>query len=120
MYKDLTTMSTVSTGLDAIRQSIRNILLTRRGSVPGKPQFGCDLYNIIFQPLDHLTASVAKNYVYEALQEFETRIDVQEVQIKRDDAYNKIVIDIYFTYTDSSFNASVEEVEASTSVSFNL
>lgn len=120
MYKDIATISTPVTGVDAIKQSIKNILLTRRGSVPGKPYFGSDLYNIIFQPLDHLTVSVAKNYVYEALQEFETRIEVQELEIKRDDAYNKIVIDIYFSYTDSSFNASVEEISASTSVSFSL
>ena len=120
MYKDFSSITEVATDLKAIKQSIRNILLTRRGSVPGKPNFGSDLYNIIFSELDHLTMSIAKNYVSEALREFETRIDVKQVQVKQDIAFNKIIIDIYFTYTDISFNADVEEQRESVSVSFNL
>ena len=39
MYKDLTTVELNVTEIKAINNSIRNILLTRRGSVPGKPRF---------------------------------------------------------------------------------
>ena len=115
MYKDLTTISTSATNLNAIKQSIKNILLTRRGSIPGKPYFGSDIYNIIFQPLDHLTVSITKNYIEEALDNFEDRIDVKDIDIKKDEAFNKVVIDIYFSY-----NSGQSEENSSTSLSINL
>lgn len=115
MYKDLTTISTSAVNLNAIKQSIKNILLTRRGSVPGKPYFGSDIYNIIFQQLDHLTISIAKNYIEEALDNFENRINVKDIDIKKDEAFNKVVIDIYFSY-----NSGQSEEKSSTSISINL
>ena len=102
MYNDVTSLDSSATGLNAIKNSIRNILLTRRGSVPGKPRFGSDLYKIVFQPLDPLSMAIAKNYVMEALTEFEDRINVRRVELRSDDAFNKLLIDINFTYKDIS------------------
>ena len=102
MYNDVTSLHGNVTGLNAIKNSIKNILLTPRGSLPGKPRFGSDLYKVVFQPLDPLTMAIAKNYVMEALTEYEDRINVRRVDIRRDDAFNKLLIDINFTYKDIS------------------
>lgn len=102
MYTDVVSLRDNATGLNAIKNSIKNILLTPRGSLPGKPRFGCDLYKVVFQPLDPLTTAIAKNYVMEALTEYEGRINVRRVEIRRDDAFNKLLIDINFTYKDIS------------------
>ena len=102
MYNDVVSLHGNATGLNAIKNSIKNILLTPRGSLPGKPRFGSDLYKVVFQPLDPLTMAIAKNYVMEALTEFEDRINVRRVDIRRDDAFNKLLIDINFTYKDIS------------------
>ena len=118
MYNDVTSLDSSATGLDAIKNSIRNILLTSRGSVPGKPRFGSDLYKIVFQPLDPLTMAIAKNYVMEALTEFEDRINVRRVELRRDDAFNKLLIDIVFTYKDIS-QAELHG-ESSVSLAFKL
>ena len=102
MYNDVVSLYDSATGLNAIKNSIKNILLTPRGSLPGKPRFGSDLYKVVFQPLDPLTMAIAKNYVMEALTEYEDRINVRRVDIRRDDAFNKLLIDINFTYKDIS------------------
>jgi len=102
MYKDLHILNQDVTSLDAIKNSIKNILMTPRGSLPGKPRFGSDLYKVVFQPLDPLGEAITKNYVMEALNEFEDRIDVSKVLVRHDDAYNKIIIDIVFSYKDIS------------------
>lgn len=116
MYKDISTIENYVTDLDALKNSIRNILLTKKGSLPGKPTFGSDLYRIIFKPLDHLTISIAKNYIEEALTKFEDRIVVEEIQMKKVEEFNKLIIDIYFSYTDDSLN----EIQDSTALSINL
>ena len=102
MYKDVVSLHSNATGLNAINNSIKNILLTPRGSLPGKPRFGSDLFKVVFRPLDPLTMAIAKNYVMEALTEFEDRINVRRVELRRDDAFNKLLIDIVFTYKDIS------------------
>ena len=118
MYNDFVSLHGNATGLNAIKNSIKNILMTQRGSLPGKPRFGCDLYKIVFRPLDPLTMAIAKNYVMEALTEYEDRINVRRVELRRDDAFNKLLIDIVFTYKDIS-QAELHG-ESSVSLAFKL
>lgn len=116
MYKDTNTIGTDVTDVDAIRNSLRNILTTQRGSVPGRPRFGCDLYKVIFSPLDHLTESIAKNYIRESINEFEPRITLKNITFRRVEEFNKLIIDLEFSYTDEEFNRNNESV----AVSFDL
>ena len=107
MYKDLTTIELNVTEIKAINNSIRNILLTRRGSVPGKPRFGSDLYTLLFSQLDSLTESVAKSMIFACLTEFEDRISIVNIDLKSVEEYNKLVITIDYKYRDV-FNQSTE------------
>ena len=101
MYKDFTSIEQTNTEVQAINNSIRNILLTRRGSVPGKPRFGSDLYTLVFSQLDSLTESVAKSMILACLTEFEDRIRIQTIELKSIEEYNKLVISISYTYKDN-------------------
>ena len=101
MYKDLTTVELNVTEMKAINNSIRNILLTRRGSVPGNPRFGSDLYTLLFSALDSLTESVAKSMIFACLTEFENRISIVNIDLKSVAEYNKLVITINYRYKDN-------------------
>jgi len=115
MYKDIDGINSTVDELDAIKISMTNILMTSRGGLPGKPNFGSDISKIIFSPLDSLRKSILKNYVRESLTEFEERITVKEIQVKTIPEYNKVVIDIYFSY--KNITGLVSE---STSVTINI
>lgn len=114
MYKDLTTIELHNTEIKAINNSIKNILLTRRGSVPGKPRFGSDLYTLLFSQLDSLTESVAKSMIFACLTEFENRINVINIDLKSVEEYNKLVITINYRYKDNFGQTS----DGSASISF--
>ncbi len=107
MYKDLTSVELNNTDIKAINNSIRNILLTRRGSVPGKPRFGSDLHTLIFSQLDSLTESVAKSMIFACLTEFEDRINITNIDLKSVEEFNKLVITVDYKYKDN-FNQSVD------------
>lgn len=109
MYKDLTSLTTENTNSSAIDNSIKNILLTKRGSVPGNPRFGSDLYSLIFNQLDTLTESVAKSMIFSSLTEFEDRIQLTNIEIKSIAEYNKLVITIEYIYKDN-FNDNTTSV----------
>ena len=116
MYKDFNNLSNAVTDLQAIKNSIKNILLTPKGSLPGKPDFGSDLYKVLFSQMDHLTESMAKRFVKEALRKYEDRITIIGIEIKKVEEFNKLVIDLLFSYTDKEFNSTQD----STSITFNL
>lgn len=101
MYKDITAVDAHNSDVNAINNSIRNIILTRRGSVPGKPRFGSDLYTLLFSQLDTLTESVAKSMIFACLTEFEDRIKIIDISLKSIEEYNKLVVTVNYRYKDN-------------------
>lgn len=61
-----------------IAQSIRNILLTARGSAPLRPDFGSDLYQSIDKPIDQAGPAMVRD-THEALRAWEPRAIVERV-----------------------------------------
>ena len=62
-----------------IEEAIHIILLTPRGQRVMRPEFGCQIHELIFAPNDATTACLASYYVEEALGMWEPRIRIQEV-----------------------------------------
>lgn len=60
--------------IDSIYQSIYNILNTRRGERAHLPEFGCDLEDIPFEPLDDDTAFLIFEIITEAISRWEPRV----------------------------------------------
>jgi uncharacterized protein len=66
-------------GEDDIQQSIFIILSTRPGERVMRPTFGCQIYELVFEPRNATTASLIETYVKEALDFWEPRIQVVSV-----------------------------------------
>lgn len=90
----------IATQVNAINNSIKNILLTPKGSVPGKPYFGSDLHKIAFEQMDFITERLAERYTSEALSRFEDRIKVLDIIVENIEAYNRVVITVNFAFRD--------------------
>lgn len=101
MYVDFVTANTIVTDVTAINNSIRNILTTRRGSVPGKPRFGSEIYKVVFEIIDPITEDMLKQHIFSAIKEYEPRIVLNYVQIKSIPEYNKVIANINYSYRDS-------------------
>lgn len=67
-----------------IEQAIQMILLTPKGQRVMRPEFGCQIHDLIFSPNDAMTAGLATYYVEEALAMWEPRIRVLEVRALAD------------------------------------
>src|SRR6478672_9207203 len=64
-----------------VRQSILLILRTAPDDRVMRPEFGAGLNNLVFEPLNQATISLAQHYVKEALVRFEPRIEVLNVDV---------------------------------------
>jgi uncharacterized protein len=69
------------TGVNDIEQSIRIILGTHPGERVMRPTFGCNAYELIYEPINPATISLLQEYVDEALRLWEPRIDVQSINV---------------------------------------
>lgn len=65
----------------AIRQSIFVIIYTVPGERVMRPEFGCEIHSLIFWPANYQTAALAERYVREALDRWEPRINLHEVEV---------------------------------------
>jgi uncharacterized protein len=74
------------TGSEDIEQSIRIILGTRPGERVMRPTFGCRAYELLFEPRSAATVSLMQEYVSQALQMWEPRIEVLSVNVVADEA----------------------------------
>ena len=69
-----------------IEEAIRMILLTPKGQRVMRPEFGCQIHDLIFAPNDATTSGLAAYYVTEALKMWEPRLRVLEVNPRPDPA----------------------------------
>ena len=80
-----------------IEEAILMILLTPKGQRVMRPEFGCQIHDLIFAPNDATTAGLAAYYVEEALAMWEPRIRVLEVNAGPDpQAQERLLLDIRY------------------------
>lgn len=105
LYEDFISPSETVLDEQAIGNSIRNILLTPLGSMPGKPDFGSRLLEIPFNANDGSTRILATRVVYEALVQWEPRIVFLGLKIQQRE--NTISLNIGYRFKDSSLTGTL-------------
>ncbi len=86
-----------------VEQNIRIILGTAPGERQMRPEFGCKIHDLVFQPNNRPTANTAESYVRMAVAKWEPRVGDIEVTAKPD-PYDENVLRVELTYTIRSTN----------------
>ena len=89
---------------ESVRQSIWIILGTAKGERVMRPDFGCGIYDLVFEINSPATAASVSHAVREALLFFEPRIDVIDVAVRPEGEVMLISIDYEVRATDNVFN----------------
>ena len=84
-------------GTDKIRQAIQLILETEPGERIMRPEFGAGLRAYLFEPNTPSTRALIQRDVIDALEQWEPRIDVDEVDVVR--GVDASMVDITISYT---------------------
>jgi len=64
----------------AVRQSVLMLLSTRPGERLMRPEYGCNLHQLVFAPNNDTTAAIAAYHIRRALQRFEPRVDILRLE----------------------------------------
>jgi Bacteriophage baseplate protein W len=62
-----------------IDRSMRIVLMTAPGERVMRPRFGCDIWDLLFEPVTPNLLGLIASAVYEALGQWEPRVEVDEV-----------------------------------------
>jgi uncharacterized protein len=91
-----------------IEQSIRIILGTSPGERKMRPEFGCRIHELLFAPNNASTRRLAAHYVEEALERWEPRIQLNEVEASTDlDNHGVLQIEIKYSIKDTHDTRSI-------------
>jgi phage baseplate assembly protein W len=89
-----------SADLDKIRESILVVLNTQMGERIMRPDFGANLRSLAFAPNNTATAALARHYILDALERWETRIRVRGIEVTNDIADHRLLIQITYLVRD--------------------
>ena len=89
---DVATMSDV----DAVYNSLRNIISTLRGSRRMLPEFAVEIHRLLFEPIDTITARKIADVLYGSIEIWESRIVVEGFEIIAYPDANLYVINLTF------------------------
>lgn len=93
--------------LQDIEQSLTIILTTRPGERVMRPDFGCALEDLLFEPINLSLVTYVSNMIETSILYYEPRIKLNNVDIQQEDALEgKLKVEVDFTVrtTNSRFN----------------
>ena len=96
------------TDVEAVKRSVRNLINTNHYERPFHPEIGSDVRAMLFEPMTPLTALNLQRKVAEVLNNFEPRIDLQQVLANPDLDRNSYQLKIMFYVVGSNSPVEVE------------
>ena len=81
----------------AIVQSITGLLLTRKGERPFQPELGCDIQDLLFEPLDFASAGTIKQEIRNSINRYEPRAIVEQLRCEPDYDNNGYNVELQYT-----------------------
>jgi len=85
----------------AVIGAIRNIVLTGLGERRFMPNFGCDIYSQLFEPLDNMTAMNIKQEITTSINNYEPRVKLDFVNVTANESLDGFDVSIRFFLLNS-------------------
>lgn len=93
--------------IDAVKNAIKNLILTNRGERPFHPELGANVTALLFEPADPFTVMSIKNEINRVIRAFEPRVDSLEVDVIDQSERNSYYITIRFSIQATGYESEV-------------
>ena len=95
------------TNEEAVRRSVRNLLLTDKYERPFQPQLGTRLRTLLFENMSPIIEEEMKSAIEETINQYEPRARIINIAVQSNEARNAYDIYIYFQVINSINPVSV-------------
>lgn len=79
---------------EAVKRSIKTLLMTVAGEVPFYPDFGSALSRLLFEPIDPITTTLLASEVQATIEGFEPRVTIQQLDVTPTPDENRYQLDL--------------------------
>ncbi len=86
MHVDTSGAIAMGHGADDIDANLRVVLITAPGERVMRPQFGCRIWDLLFEPINANTLGLMAEAVRDAVGQWEPRVELDDVEIVPDPA----------------------------------
>lgn len=86
---------------EAVKQAVKNLILTRYYEKPFNPFFGTDIDKYLFELNDNITASEIRDQIEQAIKVYEPRAILREITVDPRPDSNELAIEIVFRVANS-------------------
>ena len=93
--------------VQAIKRSVKNIILTNKYDRPFDSDFGCNLRGFLFENITEPLLVIIKDRVAMAIEKYEPRVSVEDVVVKEDVDKNGLSIMVSFLINGTEAPVSV-------------
>lgn len=97
--------------IEAVKQSVKNLVLTNFFERPFHPEIGGNVTAKLFEPADAITGMAIREEIKQVIKDFEPRVNGLKIEVFDDSDANAYIVNIGF---------NVINLQVETEVSFNL
>lgn len=96
------------TDIDAVKNSVRNLILTSPYERLFRPEIGCKIKSLLFENATHNTQFLLKTYIEEVIFNYEPRVNGIYIDVQDDLDNNAYYITVTFNVINVSTTADVK------------
>lgn len=93
---------------NAIKASLKNLILTNHHERPFHSEIGTPIRQMLFEPFTPLLATSIQRAVFDVVNSFEPRVNLDDVQVRDDTDNNSIVISITYRILNTQRPATLD------------
>ena len=94
----------------AIKNAVKNLILTNFYERPFQPELGGNLLGLLFEPADFITKIELQDGIKDVLQTYESRIKIKRINVIDDVERNHWNISVYFKIKEFNVGSSISVV----------
>lgn len=81
---------------DAVKRSIRNLILTEKYDRPFQPEIGCRIKSLLFENMSDIIVEEIKSVIRETIETYEPRARVLDIIVQSNESRQSYDVYIYF------------------------
>lgn len=89
--------------LTQVKSNLKNLILTRKGERLMQPEFGCDVYLLLFEPLTSDNLVEIKTSIESAIKTWLPYVSVDDVDVEQDLDRNSIYVTLTFSIRTGAY-----------------
>ena len=89
-------------GEDAVKRSLKLLIMSRAGETPFFPEFGSRIYTLLFEPVDPITTALLEHEIRATVDAYEPRVNIRHLTVTPSNEEHGYDVDCLFNIVNQT------------------